>query len=792
MRKLFAIMISTVVLSACAPVHRFTQLRKLPREYSANYSIEGIKAPKSAAHQKPWVVYSDRTENAAYVNPGGKVKATEVGLLDTFLVIRSKGEYLRLIKYNPANIKHNRMTQHKKAEYVGWMHRSRLILSPSSITDIQSGLHDKLLTAIGDTAAIMQPDTYFTTADSLKVYGEPELQKQTGTVGIHAILYALKHSEDRRSVLVSKTPALSPDKIGEQVVGWVPAVMLWEIGRQVFSGTPLSGASKLQKTLKYAPMVRPYQTDSACSFVSGRFEPVIDKRGNQVFNINGKGISYTRGNQIKQELKRINVLFAMEQSPRLPEQYPMLLNVIQNLGPFFASSGESFVYQFGAAVATLRGMETIPLTGDYEMLTDRLIEMAPRVTDAESTSMPAPAWKAMRSTLELIGNAPEAVNLIISVGETGEMQENAPSSIVKALNEKNCRLLGWQLYASNDDKYNNYVLQLSNMIDHYADYRTKKKRNIILYADQFCRTNLLREASPNFLMLDYPYASMTQGGFLFPEKGETLPMELFAGAVDSIVTQIRADHRLLSESIDRAFTTVGNSKDRLDSLLVASYRLPEGIRPNKEFKKMFGSATPLWYREMPRTSVPDSLMRYCLLLSDPELKLTKERMETLCAMEVDVKDANKPKKGKIKQLCRYLKEMVHPDDKAADSSLSANPESRRDTVYVSTKKIRRHLYRFYMSELRGCRICKVKRKEIRRYPLSYAHSQIFGVPANSPMLDGITVKELKKQDVLSDKELDELIQYFKERKENMTKKSSEEQITTEGQNYYYIASDLLP
>ena len=47
MRKLFVLLISIVVLSACAPVHRFTQLRKLPREYSENYSIEGIKAPSA-------------------------------------------------------------------------------------------------------------------------------------------------------------------------------------------------------------------------------------------------------------------------------------------------------------------------------------------------------------------------------------------------------------------------------------------------------------------------------------------------------------------------------------------------------------------------------------------------------------------------------------------------------------------------------------------------------------------------------------------------------------------------
>ena len=480
----------------------------------------------------------------------------------------------------------------------------------------------------------------------------------------------------------------------------------------------------------------------------------------------------------------------MEQSSRLPEQYPMLLNAIQNLGPFFAGSGELFSYQFGAAVATHRGMETIPLTADYEILIDRLVKMASHVTDTEST--PLPAWKAMRSALELIGNTPEAVNLIISVGETGEQQENAPSSIVKTLNEKNCRLLGWQLYASNDDKYNNYVLQLSNMIEHYAEYRTKNKRNMILYADQFCRSNLLREAGPNFLMLDYPYASMTQGGFLFPEKGETLPMELFAGAVDSIVTQIKADHQLLSESIDRAFATVGNGKDRLDSLLIATYHLPQGVKPDKEFKKIFGDVAPVWYRKTGRITVPDSLMRYYLLLSDPELKQTIERLETLCAIEVDVKDMNKPKKGKVKQLCRYLRERVRPDKVETLGASPANPESKADTVYVSTGKIRRHLYRFYMSELRNCRICKNKRKEIRRYSLSYAHSQIFGVPANSPVLDDITVKDLKKKKQLTDKELDGLIQYFTERKENMAKKYGEEKITMEGQSYYYIASELLP
>lgn len=67
MKKIMLLCCVTAFLSGCSPVNRFTRLRKLPRVYSENYQIPGIKAPKSGAHKKPWIVYSDREGNAAYV-----------------------------------------------------------------------------------------------------------------------------------------------------------------------------------------------------------------------------------------------------------------------------------------------------------------------------------------------------------------------------------------------------------------------------------------------------------------------------------------------------------------------------------------------------------------------------------------------------------------------------------------------------------------------------------------------------------------------------------------------------
>lgn len=785
----FGLLLGAMLLVSCGPVHRFTLLRRMPRQYSENYPIEGIKAPRSGAHKKPWVVYSDREGNAAYVNPGGKVKSAEVGFLDAMLVIGRKGEYLKLIKYKPENIKNNRFAERKKAEYVGWMHKSFLILSPTSVTDIRSGQKNKLITAIADTVAILHPKRYFAAADSLKVYGEPDRRKAGRTAGLHQIVYEVKTSADGLSVLVANTTDWNAENVKEQIIGWLPKEMLRDIGRRIFAVTGLAEGNRQPAVLKYSPVLRPYATDSAYTFCSGVFLPVIDKSDNKVFNIDGEPISFGRSKEIKRYLGRIRVLFSIEQASRLGEQYPMLLNVIQNLRPLFLTSGEGMSFTFGAAVATADGVETIPPTSDYDVLVDRLTAMSGRVQETPDSLLPA--WTVMRKALELAKVPSDGVNVVIEIGETGEPDEKAPADIVEELMRKDCRLFGWQIYADEEERYNNYVLQLSDMILQVADYNRVAKRKNILYAEQLCRSNLFREMGSNCYMLDYPAASMTQGGFLFPEKNEVLPLELFAGAVDSLMTQIREDNRMLSESLDRAFATVGNTKDRYDSCLVRRFTALPGSKPGKEYREVFAGGDPMWYMPVERMEVADSLMQYRLLLSEGELASVRSCLETLCAREVDIKDINKPKKGKLKKLCRYLEQMETLTDAELDS-MKTQAAVRPDTTYVSTRKVRRHLYRFYLSELKNCRVCHKRNRELKRLTLAEAHRQLFGVPANEPGLERITIRELKKKKYVSDAHLDALITYFKQCKETFIRKCAEEQVSSGGRGYYYVGTEGLP
>ena len=69
-----------------------------------NYCGTDIKAPKTTYKREPWVVFSTRSSIDSYQNPGGKVKFKKINFLEAFYVIKEKGDYLRLVKYDPSII----------------------------------------------------------------------------------------------------------------------------------------------------------------------------------------------------------------------------------------------------------------------------------------------------------------------------------------------------------------------------------------------------------------------------------------------------------------------------------------------------------------------------------------------------------------------------------------------------------------------------------------------------------------------------------------------------------------
>nr|WP_310506590.1 type VI secretion system protein TssR domain-containing protein [Bacteroides thetaiotaomicron] len=134
-------------------------------------------------------------------------------------------------------------------------------------------------------------------------------------------------------------------------------------------------------------------------------------------------------------------------------------------------------------------------------------------------------------------------------------------------------MIGFQLYGGEPDNFNNFVLQIGNMIDCSAPRISRKKRELIVYPEQIRNENEYAEVNHNTYCLDFPNRSMTQGWLVFPQKNESLELEGLTTAVDSMLIQVKFDNTLLSNSLARAFDEVGTHRYRTDSTMTAYYHI---------------------------------------------------------------------------------------------------------------------------------------------------------------------------------------------------------------------------
>jgi hypothetical protein len=119
------------------------------------------------------------------------------------------------------------------------------------------------------------------------------------------------------------------------------------------------------------------------------------------------------------------------------------------------------------------------------------------------------------------------------------------------------------------------------------------------------------------------------------------------------------------------------------------------------------------------------------------------------------------------------------------TDLSGNPR------YMDTKKIRKKLQASYMSELKICKQCS--KGTLKTLNLAKAQKIITGCPTFNPYLETHTIKTLGKKKIISDKELDELITYFKQKRDELDKYlRNPDKFESNGQTYFWIYKQLLP
>lgn len=835
----FILTVILLFVTSCGQVNMFTHVKKVPREYSMNYCGGEIKAPKSEINKKPWIVYSDRADNAVYNNAGGKIKAKDIGYLEAFLVIGKKKDYLKLIKYTPDIIKNGKL-DYKKAEYYGWIHKSKLLLNYQSVTDKSTGKKNKQLIAFSDTTTFGESKKYFEN-DSIKLYKDLKMEQCIGNASIYTIVYPMKQSEDKTKTLISKKTELTAENVSEDIMGWIDNSLLQDAGQVLYVDAKTIPQYKLQlklreeltvlpnkqikdlqkfvsvkyKSIKYNPVYSYSEKGALSAFKTSLTIPMLDYDLNYIFNVNGEQINYRKFRSISNKLKHINIVFVLDGKQHTISHFPQIVNALQNLQPLFEDKNDDYIYRFGCIMdfdTQAHSFNPVfkELNPDYSQLINYLSDKVNNQKDLRPINV-GRAWGNINKAFDLVKDDSDATNLFIIIGETGYSSEEITKEMKDKLAANNCRIIGFQVYAGEADSFNNFVLNIESMITSYSNRMLKTKGDILVSPKQLCNENFFKEVneSKNGYRLDFPENSITQGAVFFPQKGESLLLDVLTNNVDTILQQIKKDNCSIIQYMTSAFASIGNNRTRFDSLFAIHYGLQSQRMPPQNIVAGFKIDLPDWTLPSQPILLNDSLRQtigYKLLLNENEMLEVNEFVKSLSKYEVDYIDLAKYKKKKKKKSCNcsdndiffeieqqkkhnYVSEERVLNEKALQNNSTDNEMKEKKGKYANTKIIRKHLYNLYMKQMQYCRFCKQKKKQLKKLTLAEAQARITYCPTYSEELTRYTVNDLRKKKRLTDFQLENLISYFKKMKNKL---DGAEKFESNGQKYYWVDMDFLP
>ena len=808
--------------SCASPINRTTRFKKIPREYSLNYCGENVKGPNTDYNKEAWIAFSSKEGNYTLQNPGGVVKYKKTKFMEPFFVIKEQGEYLRLVKYDP-QLNGNDLTSTKiknrdNAQYYGWMNKADLLLSRQSVTDIATGFKTKSLSIISDTMAITHANLFIKN-DSVQTFKDDKLSVEGNKIPLHELIYTVKYSDDRKKKLMSRKAIINPDSVDNEVLGWVPASLTYELGQRLYIDTDkmpshlLSFKTKEQtdllpvsqdnmgyiyttyreNALKYAPVHQYRKSSDMVSFKTSLPIPLTKRSSYYVLNVDGNKINFNQFKKWEKDLRKINIIFVLEGKKLVIDSYNKVLNAVQNMQPMFDVENDIYEYKFGAVMAFQGQSPVVPLVKKLD-LTDSYFDLINFFNNEEDNIhnyeplSSRNTWSGLENAADLIYPHSDETNILIVIGEAGNVYneddaysytEEMHQSLIDKITDANARVLGFQLFGEKTNAGNNFVLQISSLIDNYA-YRTMyNKREKIVYPDQLVSQNKFKERSKNIYSLDFPANSMTQGWILFPQKDTDQPLNSLITSIDTMIIDVKKDNDGILSNLDKAFKELGKYRTELDSLWVGYHNM-------QGKKSMVDAKYPMWYLPSQTTIFDNTIneeIDYKLLLSDNEFKDLMDFLQKISANEVDY--TYKGKKKKAKDICNC------PDDYIVDEPETAIANAE----FINTKKIRKSLYNIYSNLLNECRICAPDNNVLDNYTLADVQFKITGCPSSTPQLNKYILNDIKDRKKIPDGELQQLILYFKDKKENLENLLTTKQLykfESNGENYYWISQDLLP
>jgi hypothetical protein len=600
------------------------KVEKIP--YLCEFPLSPLPAKTGRTSEKAWIVYSDRQNNSTFADENLSSSLQKVALWDAFYVVNETKELVELIKYDPELLFKNTTTikDPNKLEYVGWMEKSKLLLSEKSTLDLYNRRPLKSLTILNGTSLLDKIKNY-ADGEEIRVFDNPEgTLASDKRVNMNEIVYVYKKVKDM--VLLGSKPNFQQQNSRDLLFGWVHTsfvqawgqrlcievpeklaastkpVLLYSTKEQAISGTsptggyPLSeiGCSQPENMKKRSPALKTETvTNGNLSYKAIQtlaLETVIDKRKSFIYNVNGNKIPYTKLCELEEGNKNINLVFAIQSGSDTKEYLNSFISTLQQLTDFFLHQKKEYAIRFGAtdcSVIFTTNSIKIPLTANYSDLLPNLIAMSRLSVENKNGSPSTSIVNGLNNALKLFKGHENESNVVIlfsSQADNALTETNTKQlreSVLNEMAESQVRVLFAQPYCGNSAPYATFVSQAKGYLKNVAEKSALAKRELLV-SNEKETTNLnefrtIQAGEKNIYCLDYPVNASYQGFLVFPTVGNMIDHVAISQSLDSLFEQMELSNKKILQSMRQMFNSTSSFNNSLGSSFQRYYATQEAV-----------------------------------------------------------------------------------------------------------------------------------------------------------------------------------------------------------------------
>ncbi|MDG1331768.1 MAG: type VI secretion system protein TssR [Crocinitomicaceae bacterium] len=651
--------------SSQAQIRKYQKVQKLGTGtynfHGEEEELEDLDLDKNKGH---YIVYSDRSENSTFGDAYAQKRNPAQPFLKPFFVINEKNDYVELVTYDPALLgKPDGMasmfysgkytfSDSKSAEYVGWIHKNRLLHYSQAQTSHLNYRPVRYVLGIKKLNTLFNVEK-FVVDNEVKLFLDPEFKRESDKkLQLNQIVYLFKENERQTSVLVSNKSQISDADSADRIMGWISKDLINYIGQhQVFSTDSLDSivfyepyyfsqkgvlnrkeiaSSIIFNTEKnVAKDVRKEDTVDVMVPTS-----VWDHSLNTLTNVEGDELLISKIEEIEKQSKDINFHFIFDSGDDAKLKQIKLMASLQRIWLLYAENEDYSEYNFTFSTSSYGSNEFYL----YRQTTSfpEWIEYINKVLLSDPT-----AYKTMVNDIGIercfnfalasSDTIDFSTNIIMVSGMKAftRMSARTKSDLTKKLAQASSRLIFFQLANSSEDVYQEFILQSKDLLGRvaleYADFIKSFTVDNHLVKEK----NIFKSipSDDNLYVFDSPESSNYQGGIGFSKMNSELVPTSVDMVLDSVIAHTLKTNKIYLQSLDEYNSKLGFLRSR----------------PSKYIDKIVDQDST--YQDqitlLPRNSLDESFNRYeqvvvgenelvtAYLLSESELQILIDNYKSL-------------------------------------------------------------------------------------------------------------------------------------------------------------------